>query len=134
MKPPVLDEAPKQGHNGGPPDPPDNRPFFQTRDCPECMTRFSPRQANTLFCCPAHKRAWNNRWTVRGSQLAQYDAVARLTRDGSRGSPEDRAVGKRASGIRHRLIQRFRDEDRDAGRMPLPRFMRERLRVTDEPN
>lgn len=133
MKPPVLDDAPARGHNGGPVDPPDNRPRFAPRACPECMAVFTPRQANALFCCPAHKRAWNNRWTVRGSQLAQYAATARITRDGSRGSEEDRATGKRAAAIHRRLIQRFRDEDRDAGRMPLPRFMARRLTIMDEP-
>ena len=131
--PPVLDAADLRGHNGGPPDKPDNRPVYAERQCPECMGGFKPRQAGTLFCCPAHKRTWNNRWTVRGSQLAQYAAVARITRDGSRGSAEDRATGKRAAAIMRRLIQRFRDEDRAAGRMWLPAFMRDRLKVTDEP-
>ena len=107
--------------------------MFAARPCPECGSVFQPRQANALFCCPAHKRAWNNRWTVRGSQLAQYAAVARITRDGSRGTPADRAIGKRAAAIHRRLIQRFRDEDRKAGRMPMPEFMAARLQHMDDP-
>lgn len=133
MSAPVLDGSPPIGHNGAPPDRADNRPVFAERACPECAARFKPRQANALFCCPAHKRAWNNRWTVRGSQLAQYAAVARETRDGTRGTPAARAIGKRAAAIYRRLTQRFRNEDREAGRMPMPEFMAARLQHMDDP-
>lgn len=127
------DDAPGVGHNGGPVDPPDRRGSFGTRPCPECGTDFVARNPGALFCCPAHRKAWNNRWTVRGSQLAQYQAVARLTRDGTRGKPDDRTIGKRCAAAARRLLQRWRDEDRAEGRMDATEFMHRRLRVTDEP-
>lgn len=133
MTPPFLEGSPLRGHNGPPPDKADNRPVFAERACPECGGRFKPRQANGLFCCPAHNKAWNNRWTSRGSLLVQYAAVARVTRDGTRGTEDECAIGKRCAAIQRRLHQRWRDEDRDAGRMAMPEFMAARLQHMDEP-
>lgn len=129
----VLHARPAMGHNGAPADPPDNRPFFTERPCPECLTLFVPRQARTLFCCPAHKADWNNRQTVRGRQLVPYDMVARLTRGGTRGSAEDRETGRCAARDHHKLTQRFRDEDRAAGRMAMVEYQRRRYALGYEP-
>jgi hypothetical protein len=129
----LLQACPPPGHNGGPVDPPDNRPVFAERPCPECLTPFKPRMAGTLFCCPAHRDAWNNRQTVRGRVLVPLDMVARVTRGGTRGSAEDRETGKRAARDHHRLTQRFRDEDRAAGRMAFPEYLRRRYDAGYDP-
>lgn len=97
------------------------------------MMPFVPRMAGTLFCCPAHRDAWNNRQTVRGRVLVPLDMVARLTRAGTRGKAEDRDIGKRAARDHHRMTQRFRDEDREAGRMSMPEYLRRRYDTGYDP-
>jgi hypothetical protein len=129
----LLQAPPQSGHNGAPPDPPDNRPVFAERPCPECLTLFKPRQAGTLFCCPAHRDAWNNRQTVRGRVLVPLDMVSRLTRGGTRGTPEKRAIGKRAASDHHKLTQRYRDEDRAAGRMDFVEYLGRRYEEGFDP-
>ncbi len=96
-------------------------PRAAQRRCPECPQRFAPKAWNQLFCCDAHKQAWANRWTARGRVIAQLDACARATRDGTRG---DTATGKRAAADHNQLIRRYADEDQAAGRMPIVEFMR----------
>lgn len=93
------------------------------RDCPECRKAFEPKVANQLFCCSAHNTAWNNRATKRGRVLTPFAMVAYITRNGTRGSPERREAGARAAKQRHKLIQRYRDEDRVAGRMEWADYM-----------
>jgi hypothetical protein len=122
------------GHNGGPPDPPDNRPVWAERPCPECGVLHKPRQAGTLFCCPAHRDAWNNRQTVRGRVLTRYVIAARITRDGTRGTPDQRAYGRKAAQIMRRLINRYRDEDRAVGRMDMADFIGRLIAEQGEPD
>jgi hypothetical protein len=81
------------------------------RQCPECLGLFTAAQANQLFCCVPHKKAWNNRAYSRGGVLAPLMMAARQTRFGTRGSEAERAIGRRA------LQQRWKDEDAAAGRM-----------------
>lgn len=87
------------------------------RLCPECMRLFEAKVVNQLFCKPEHNTDWNNRATKRGRVLTPLAMVARITRNGSRGTPEAREAGKRASSQYNALVQRYRDEDRDAKRM-----------------
>jgi hypothetical protein len=112
------------GHNAG---------GWPPRLCPECMKPFEPKVANQLFCTPQHNADWNNRATARGRVLTPLSMVARITRNGTRGSPEDREVGRKASSSHNALVQRYRDEDRAAndgrGRMEWPQFMRQRIRL-----
>jgi hypothetical protein len=54
--------------------------------------------------------------------------VARVTRNGTRGTPEAREAGRVASSHHNTLIQRYRDDDREANRMEWPAFMILRVR------
>lgn len=103
------------------------------RTCPECSKLFEPKVVNQLFCKPQHNADWNNRQTARGRVLTPYAIIARIHRDGSRGTPEQREVAKRAAASFRRLVQRYRDEDREAGRMPWADFMILRIRLGFDP-
>jgi len=129
----LLQASPLIGHNGAPPDPPDNRPVYAERPCPECLTLFKPRMAGTMFCCPAHRDTWKNRQTVRGRVDIPYAYAARITRDGTRGTDAQRATGKAAARIHRRLVQKWRDEDRAAGRMDIVEYMERHLAIVGEP-
>ncbi len=98
--------------------------------CPECLSGFIRKHPAQLFCCTAHRDAWNNRATVRGRVLTALAMVARITRDGTRG---DAATGKRAARERNALIQRWRDEDIAAGRMAWPDYLRARYAAGFDP-
>lgn len=89
--------------------------------CPECLQPFPRIQPGQLFCSPAHRDGWNNRQTVRGRILTPLTIVARVTRGGSRG---DTATGAKARRQQEALIQRWVNEDRAAGRMDWPAYMR----------
>jgi hypothetical protein len=128
----LLQGCSQRGHNR----PPGQQAGgWAPRTCPECPggKLFEPKVVNQLFCCPAHNAAWNNRATKRGRVLTPYSMVARITRDGSRGTPEQRAVGKEAASSHRRLIQRYRDEDRTAGRMEWADFMILRIALGFDP-
>ena len=114
------------GHNRMPGQ---NAGGWAPRPCPECMKLFEPKVVNQLFCDPAHNAAWNNRQTKRGRVLTGIDMAAYITRNGTRGPVEHRAAGKRAGRDRHRLIQRWRDEDAEAGRMAHPEYNARRYRL-----
>lgn len=129
-KPPVLHGCPQSGHNRLPGQQAGGWP---PRPCPECMVPFEPKVANQLFCTPQHKADWNNRATARGRVLTPLSMTARITRDGTRGSVDDRAAGKRAAKRYRNLIQQHRDEDRAAGRMPWPEYSRRRTELGLEP-
>ena len=92
--------------------------------CPECLGVFRPRVPRQLFCSAPHKRAWNNRGLKRGAVLFSLNMAARETRDGTRG---DKATGKTASWQGNTLMQRWRDEDREAGRMGQVEYLRRRF-------
>lgn len=94
--------------------------------CPECLTPVHRLRPHKLFCCEEHRRAWNNRWMTRGAVLAQLIATARETRGGHRG---DRITGARARGDAEHLVQRWKNEDADLGRMPIATFVAERYRL-----
>jgi hypothetical protein len=121
----VLDGPPQTGHQ---------RIRYRERQCPECLTAFAPVVGHQLFCSTLHRRAWNNRATVRGAVLAPLAIVARLTRAGTRG---DRETGKRAASDMALLIQRYRDEDRRAndgrGRMDQVQYLRARYAAGFDP-
>ena len=122
---PALRACPDIGHNRTPGQ---QVGGWAPRTCPECGGPFEPNRHNQLFCRPQHKRDWENRATVRGKVLTPLSLVARVTRNGTRGSAEDRAIGKKASNAHNRLIQQYRDEDRAAGRMGWAEFLRARVR------
>lgn len=97
---------------------------WKPRECPECRKVFEPKVVNQLFCCSAHNTAWNNRATARGRVLTPISMVAYITRNGTRGKTEEqREAGKKAARQHHYLIQRYRDEDRAAGRMEWADYM-----------
>ncbi|WP_109808389.1 hypothetical protein [Sphingosinithalassobacter portus] len=97
------------------------------------MKPFEPNRANQLFCTPAHNTAWNNRATTRGRVLTPLSIVARITRNGTRGTSEARKAGREASNHHNTLIQRYRDEYRAAGRMEWPEYMRRRFAAGFDP-
>lgn len=130
MKAPVLHVGSQKGHNRLPGH---NAGGWPVRDCPECRKAFEPKVANQLFCCPAHKNDWNNRATTRGRVLTPLAIVARITRNGTRGTPERRETGKKASGYQATLVQRYRDEDREAGRMEWADYMIHRIDLGYDP-
>lgn len=94
--------------------------------CPECAQPFQAVHSRQLFCCPEHKAAFHNRATVRGRVLAPMAMAARITRDGSRGDME---TGKAARRESRQLIDAWAREDREAGRMDMVAYMRERRRI-----
>jgi hypothetical protein len=126
----LLQGCPPPGHNRTPGQQAGGWP---PRICPECTKLFEPNRANQLFCSAQHNTDWNNRATARGRVLTPYSMVARITRDGSRGTPEQRAVGKQAAQSHRKLIQRFRNEDRDAGRMAWPDYLILRIQLGFDP-
>lgn len=67
---------------------------------------------------------------MRGRVLVPYVLAARQTRDGTRG---DKGTGKRAAQISHTLMQRYRDEDREAGRMDAVAFAALRIQHGFDP-
>ncbi|NLS25741.1 hypothetical protein S2M10_07110 [Sphingomonas sp. S2M10] len=99
------------------------------RECPECRKLFEPNRANQLFCTSQHNADWNNRATARGRVLTPFSIVARTTRNGTRGTPEARDIGKKATSRHNALIQQYRDEDRAAGRMEWAEYMIHRVRL-----
>lgn len=123
-KAPLLQGCSQMGHNRLPGQ---QEGGWPVRQCPECMKPFEPKVVNQLFCKPAHNADWNNRATKRGRVLTPLGMVARITRNGTRGTPEAREAGKTASSYYATLVQRYRDEDRAAndgrGRMEWPAFM-----------
>ena len=88
-----------------------------------------------LFCTPAHTEKWNNRSAVRARVTLPLEMVARITRNGTRGSPVDRATGREASSQLNLLINRYRDEDAQADppRMPWPTYLRLRYAIGFDP-
>jgi hypothetical protein len=98
--------------------------------CPECLQPFPHAHPGQLFCSPAHRDAWNNRATVHGRVLTPLAMVERVTRGGSRG---DTATGIRARQQKDQLIQRWVEEDRAAGRMDWPTYLRLRYGVGFDP-
>jgi hypothetical protein len=98
--------------------------------CPECLQSFVPAQTSQLFCTPAHRNAWNNRAAVRARVLLPFAITARITREGTRG---DRDTGREAANHRNTLIRRWVDEDKEAGRMPWPDYLRRRYAAGFDP-
>lgn len=68
-----------------------------------------------------HRDEWNARTFVRARVVLPLIMVGRITRDGTRG---DKDTGKRASAEANILLQRYRDDDRTAGRMEWPEYLR----------
>jgi hypothetical protein len=83
-------------------------------------------QLRQLFCCPGHKSDFHNRQTVRGRALTPLAMAARQTRNGSRG---DTATGRAARADADFMIQRWTEEDRAAGRMPMVAYVALRKRL-----
>lgn len=91
--------------------------------CPECNQEFQPVHVRQSFCSNEHKAAFHNRATVRGRMLVPVAMAARITRDGCAG---DTDTGKRARRDSRRLIDKWAKEDREAGRMSMVEYMRQR--------
>ncbi len=105
---------------------------IDTRPCPECLApipRSGPRWRK-LFCCDAHRVAWNNRMTVRGRVLTPLVMAERVTRSGS---CRDKGAGKKARQQSRRLMDQWARDDREAGRMASDTYfaIRDRLGFND---
>lgn len=111
----------------GPPETPAgaNRPRpaagWALGDCPECLTRYTPKHPRQLFCCEAHQRTYNDRWKVRGRAIAILAVADRQTRGGTQGDCE---TGKKARRDHQALCQRYVVDDRAAPRMTAIDFAR----------
>lgn len=103
-----------------------------TRRCPECLGRFDvPRaQWRKMFCCDAHKVAYNNRQTKRGRVLVPLVLAERITRSGW---CRDKQTGILARQKSRQLMDGWNREDREAGRMPADDYiaLRQRLGFND---
>lgn len=128
----VLDGPAQKPETGDTPAPGTTGPCGITRaasvrpPCPECTKPFEPVHSRQLFCCPAHKKAFHNRATVRGCALAPIAMAARITRDGCQGDTETGAEARRES---RRLMDAWAREDREAGRMSMVDYVRARKRI-----
>ncbi len=98
--------------------------------CAECMAPFRSPQPGQLFCCPAHRIAFQDRWRVRGRQLAPLATADRITRGGT---ARDKEIGKKARLSCQRLMARWIAEDRDAGRMAMDDYVRRWAKHHDLP-
>lgn len=96
-------------------------------ECPECLQPFPVGRGRKIFCCPAHKRAWEARSRLRGLQLYPFAVVARVTRGGTRGAKI--FTGTRAQRDADFLIQQWREEDAAAGRMSTTEYLDLRYRL-----
>lgn len=94
--------------------------------CAECLTPMSAKVPRAMFCSPEHRAAWHNRQTVRGRVLTTLAMVTRATRGGSRG---DKETGREARIQADRLMQQWKDDDREAGRMSQVDYYRRRLKM-----
>lgn len=96
--------------------------------CVECPAPLTGSQPGQLFCCDTHRAAFQQRQRIRGRQLLIYAMADRQTRSGTAGTPERRETGKTARAVTQRLIAKWTEEDKAAGRMPaidyLTRFAR----------
>lgn len=121
---PVLDASP----------PSRRRIAREQQPCPECGAAFSPRDPGQLFCSLKHRRAWNNRWLKRGGVVAPLLAVARATRNGTRGRDVDaRTYGAKAGRDADTLLRRYRAEDEAAGRMSWEEWLHRRYAAGFDP-
>jgi len=115
----------------GPPETAAAADVANSRDlCPECLQPFALRHPRQLFCSPAHRDVWHNRWTVRGRAFAALATAARMTRGGTRG---DKATGLRARGEAERMQARWIVEDRAKPRMTAIAYVALRLRRGFDP-
>lgn len=82
-----------------------------------------------MFCTRRCQNEHSNLMTVRGRKAMLLVMAARQTRDGTRGTPEGRAAGRKAFAELAALLQSHRNEDRVAGRMDAIEIyaLRERL-------
>jgi hypothetical protein len=94
--------------------------------CPECNEEFQPVHVRQSFCSNDHKAAFHNRATVRGRTLVTIAMASRITRDGCAGDIE---TGKRARRDSRRLQDKWAKEDREAGRMSMVDYMRQRYAI-----
>lgn len=80
-------------------------------------------QPGTLFCRPAHRKAFQQRQRQRGRQLLAVAMVDRITRSGTAGTPQAREIGKKARLSTQRLISGWASEDKAAGRMSMVDYL-----------
>jgi hypothetical protein len=84
--------------------------------CAECGTPFPKGQHKKVFCQPKCKQAFHNRSAARGKTLVPLLMASRQGRNTE--------LGKYAQGEWARLVSRFSEEDKAAGRMPMLQFLK----------
>lgn len=89
---------------------------FRDKPCRECGKVFSPRHRTALFCCVAHKQAFNNRRRERGAEL--YDFVMA---EGWRSPIGARLIEayKKADAIKRNGRPSFQDMETAIQRIPI---------------
>lgn len=92
------------------------------RACAECGTHFliDPEQWRKMFCSDQCRVARTNRATVRGRTLVELVMAERITRSGT---ARDKETGKAARQMSRRLMDRWYQEDKKAGRMAADQFI-----------
>lgn len=123
MTAPVLDGPRESGEAGR----------ADVRTCPECLTVYTPKDDQQLFCSTPHRRAWNNRWTVRGGRAMVLAAVARVTRNGSRCASDVAYNATRAGRDLDAMLRQWRADDASAGRMTWEQYNALRYRSGFDP-
>lgn len=83
--------------------------------CPECGVQFTKTARHQVFCTPAHKQAFYNLQTKRGTVIGPLLAVARAA---GRYKGADRELGSYARTEADAIISRWVVDDRKAGRRP----------------
>lgn len=76
---------------------------IETRECRECGETFPLRRGGTLFCCDAHRSAYNNRRIQRGGEV--YDVLMEMRFD------RKAASATKAWSTLCAIAGRFHDED-----------------------
>lgn len=102
----------------------------RTKPCAECAAAFPViRGKRQLFCGNPCKQTNENRWTVRGKRLVVLLMASRQTRDGTRGTTEQRTAGRKAAAMMRELMQAIKDEDAAAGRADALSLFTARLKM-----
>ncbi len=108
-------------------------PSGTTRLCAECLAPVMGIQPGQLFCCSAHRKAFQQRQRIRGRQLTAFAMVDRMTRSGTAGSAEAREIGKKARAVTQRLIAAWAAEDKASGRMSMVDYLHRYTKHFDLP-
>lgn len=97
------------------------------RRCPECLGAVdTSKDWRKMFCSEPHRTAFHNRQLKRGRTLVVLCMAERITRSGW---CRRKAAGILARQRSRRLMDRWAQEDRAAGRMAMDEYFETRERL-----